>query len=145
MNPYRFFPGRVIDVPEHCLTSAKRDSVGSAVPGSAVEPMNLAGRRGYGSLGVESTSTLLRGRNGDTFDDVSSITPDISVSGLVEQDDDWNLDEIWLSKNADVPESLHVDFTVIQPRCHDFNLAAPIKLVLCSGFHYNVLMPRKTR
>lgn len=64
---------------------------------------------------------------GDTFDDVALVAAGSGVSGLIEDDDDWNLGEISLSRNANVRASLDVEFRTIQTQCHKLNHAVPDK------------------
>lgn len=80
--------------------------------------------RGHGYLGSRSASTSLLDTNGDTVEnDVPGVTGS-SVSGLIEDDDDWNLGGILLSRNTDVLASLRVDFRAIQTQCLKLSLAA---------------------
>lgn len=64
---------------------------------------------------------------GDTVDNIVRVVYGSSVSGPLEEDEDWNLGYISLSKNADVRASLPVDFTAIKTLCSDFTLAVPEK------------------
>lgn len=47
----------------------------------------------------------------DTLNDVTSIAPGSGVPSLVEEDVDWDLDNILMSSNVDVCSVLHIDFT----------------------------------
>lgn len=52
----------------------------------------------------------------DIVDDVALDAAGSVVSGLFEDDKDWNLIDILLSRNADEGVSLRVDFTAIQTK-----------------------------
>lgn len=43
------------------------------------------------------------------------------VSGPIEDDDNWDLEDILMSRSGDVLASLRVDLTAIQTQCHEFN------------------------
>lgn len=47
---------------------------------------------------------------GDTIDDVAPVTAGSGLSCLVEDDDDWNSDDIALPRNADVCTCLRFNF-----------------------------------
>lgn len=79
----------------------------------------------HGSLHFEGTSTLVCNAYGDTFEDVVQVIAGSSVSGFVEEGDDWNLGDVLLSRSADVCASFRVNFTVIQMQCGEFSLAVP--------------------
>lgn len=70
--------------------------------------------RGHGFLGFESASALVPDTYGDTFAFTGTAVAGTSRSGLVDDDDDWNLGDIPLLENADLHGSLHVDFTALQ-------------------------------
>lgn len=110
--PNRFPSGRVFDVPERRLMSAGCDDAGNLIHGSEYEPMRAVRWQGHGS-GFESASTLVSDTYGDTIDDVVSVVAVSLESALLEEDDDWNLGEISLSRNDDVHASLRGDFTAI--------------------------------
>lgn len=65
--------------------------------------------------------------NSDTVDDVALVTAGSGVSCLVEEDDDWNLVDIPLSRGAMVSASLYVDFMGIQMRFREMNINIPIR------------------
>lgn len=47
------------------------------------------------------------------------------MSGLVEEDKDWNFGDIPLSRSVDVCMSLRAYFTVIKTLCRDLSLTVP--------------------
>lgn len=82
---------------------------------------------GHGFLGFQSASTLVGYTYGNTVDHSATFVAGISASGFVEDDDDWSIDDIPLSRNADARESLRVDFMAIQTQCLDLTLSVPDK------------------
>lgn len=96
--------------------------------------------RGYGSLGFESASTLVRDAYVETVYDAAPVVAGSSVAGFVEHDDDWNLEGISLSTNVNVHASQRVEFTVIQTRCCDLSPAVPDKACDVFGLALRVLM-----
>lgn len=60
-------------------------------------------------------------------DDFALVTDDSGVLGVVEDDEDWNLGDVPLSRYADVRPSLRLDFTVIQAPYSELNLAVSDK------------------
>lgn len=61
------------------------------------------------SLGFEKAPILVLDTYGNSADDFVPFVADSLVSGIFEEDKDWNLGNVPLSKNADVHESLPVD------------------------------------
>lgn len=94
---------------------AERNAVYNAVPGSEHEPMHAVFWWNNSFLGFESVSTFGCDTYmyGDTVVDVVPAVVGSSVSGLVEDYNDWSLGYISLSRKANVRESLCVCFTVI--------------------------------
>lgn len=76
--------------------------------------------RGHGYLGFERGFISVRYTYGDTVDDSASVVGCSSVSVLIGDDEDWNFDDFWLSRDAVERSSLHVDFTAIWTRCRNF-------------------------
>lgn len=109
------------------MMSAWHDSVANSVPRSKVKSLHDIRRRGYGSFGSESASTLVCHTYGDTVVDAAPGVGSSAPSGLADDDDDWNLSDIPLSRNATVRTSLHVDFTAIQTLCPNLSPAVPYK------------------
>lgn len=81
--------------------------------------------RGHAFLGFEGASTMGRDAYGDTGDNKVPVAPGSSVSGLVDDEGDWNLGEVLLWRNTDVRASLRVSFTAVQTQCHEFTHAVP--------------------
>lgn len=67
----------------------------------------------HGYLDFESDPNLAYDTYGDTVNDVVPIVTGSSVSGLFENDDDWNLGHVLLSRTADVRSIIHSNFTAI--------------------------------
>lgn len=120
--------------------SGRRASSGNVIPGSEVELLRAVRWHGPGSPGFESASNLVRDTYGNTVDDVALDVAGSSVSGLVDDNEDWNVGEIQLSKNADARASLLVDFMAIQTRCRDLSHAVPNKPVNVFLLALQVLM-----
>lgn len=68
----------------------------------------------HGSCDFESASILVSDTYGDTVYDAAPVIAGDSVSGLVEDHDDWNLDDSPLSRIASLWTSLCVHSTAIQ-------------------------------
>lgn len=93
------------------------------------------------SFGFGSASTLVRDSYGYTVYAAAPVAACSSVFGLVEVDDDWNLGNIPLSRNADVCRSLRVNVTAIQKRCQNLSLTVPDKARDVLGLALRALMP----
>lgn len=64
---------------------------------------------------------------GDTLDDAAPVVSGRSVSGPVEDNDNWNLGDNPSSRDSDVYASLHGYFTAIPMQCRNMSLATPDK------------------
>lgn len=82
---------------------------------------------GHGPFSFESAATLVQDTYVDIVDDIVPVVVVICVSGLVEDEDDFNLSDLSLSRTADVCTSPRVDFTTTQIRCLELSLAVPDK------------------
>lgn len=94
--------------------SAKGDAAGNDIYDREVKPIRAVRWRGHGSLGLECASTLVRNGHGDTVENMVTVVARISVSGLLEDGNDWKLGDFLLSMNVVVRVSLYLDFTAIQ-------------------------------
>lgn len=103
--------------------SARHDSVCNSTPLSEVDPTPFVRWLGRGSPGFESASIVTGHAYGDNVDSVSLVYADSGAFSLVDNDDDWNLGDMPLSRNASVHTSHCVDISIIHTRCHELNLA----------------------
>lgn len=94
--------------------SARLNAASNSIPGSEVELTRNVHWRRHGSLGFEGASICVHDAFGNTVDDVVPVAASSGVPSLVEDEDDWNLRFILLSRNEDVCVSLFVDFMAIQ-------------------------------
>lgn len=94
--------------------SAKCDAAENTITGSDVEAMPAGPCQSPGSLVLERASTFVRGSYGNTVDDVVLIIACSLASDVVEDEEEWNLGDIQLLRNADLGASLRVDFMVNQ-------------------------------
>lgn len=76
------------------------------------------GWQARGSLSSQGSLVMAHNAYGDTMDDVAPVEDDRAVSGLVEDNGDWNLGEIPISRREKVCTSLRADFTIIQTQWH---------------------------
>lgn len=73
------------------MTSKMRDAAGISIAGNYVEPTRVVHWRGRGSLGLEGGFIMVSDAYGNIADDVAPVAAVSGVSGLFENDDDWNL------------------------------------------------------
>lgn len=92
-----------------------RNKEGDVLPCSAAEPMRVVRWQGFGSLGFKGGSIIVGDGCDDNVDNVAQVTAGTEVSGVVEDEEDWNVGDISLSRNAEVSMSVHVEFQAIQP------------------------------
>lgn len=90
-----------------------RNGVDNSVPESEVESTLVVSWQGCNSLDFEGASIMLRHVYGETVDNVAAFAAASSVSALVVDKDDRNLDNIPLSRIDDVHTRLCVDFKAI--------------------------------
>lgn len=83
----------------------------SAIREIEVELLRAVHWRVYGSLGLETASNFVYNMYADTRHDAARVVAGSSLSVLAQDDEDWNLSDVPLSRNVDVCASLCVDFT----------------------------------
>lgn len=74
-----------------------------------------------------------------TVNDVAPVFPDSGVSGLVEDDNNWDLGNFPRSRSAHVRMSVRADLAAIQTRCGKLSLAVPDKAVNIFGLALQVI------
>lgn len=90
------------------------DVASNAILGSAVEPICAVPWQGNYSLSSKSAPASYRDAYGHTVNNVAPVVVESSLCGLVKDEDDWNLGDISLARNADECANLQVDFIAMQ-------------------------------
>lgn len=101
--------------------------------------------QGRVSLDFRSASALISDEYGNTVDYRVPAVCSSSVSGVVEDEEIWNLGDTLLSENADVRRSPHVEFIVIGTRRCELSIAVPDKTGDVFRMSFRVLMCCKSR
>lgn len=106
---------------------AGRYFAGNDRAASEVEPMCSVRWRGHDSLSFENAFTLDPNTYGDTVNDVIPVVAADWLAGLLENEDNRNMGDIPLSRNAEVRACLHVTFTAIETGSRKMSLAFTVE------------------
>lgn len=102
-----------------------RDSDGVPILGSDLEQVRVVHWRACSHIRFSNADIMVCEAYADAVCEVQQVEAGSGTAGVVEDDKDWDLGDIPLSKDADLHASLLVDYAVIQSRCRELSIKVP--------------------